>query len=115
MIRTELALRLPNNAGALAGVYRLLGDEQVRVLAMGLGDGGQLRLVVDNPARGLAALSARHHQVTTRDVLVVEGPGLTALQLVADADLNVEYAYGAAPLLVLGVDDALRVSASAGV
>ena len=47
MIRTEISLRLGNSPGALAGVCRLLSDERVNILAMGLESGGQLRLVVD--------------------------------------------------------------------
>jgi hypothetical protein len=56
VIRTELTLRLPNNAGALAGVCRVLAEERVNVLAMSLDHGGQLRLVVDNHVHGAAVL-----------------------------------------------------------
>jgi hypothetical protein len=115
VIRTELSLRLPNNAGALASVCRLLADERVHVLAMSLGDGGQLRLLVDNPVHGAAVLGDRRHAVSQREVLVVEGAtSLTALRLIADAEINLNYAYGAASTLVLGVDDALRASSAAG-
>src|SRR6476660_7089964 len=98
-IRTELNLRLPNSPGALAGVCRLLSDERVNVLAMSLDGGGQLRLVVDNHVHGGAVLREHHHQVTERDVIVVaipNSPGslAPALKLVADAGVNVEYAYG---------------------
>ena len=116
MIRTELSLRLPNNAGALAGVSRLLNDARVHVLAMSLDAAGQLRLLVDNPVHGAGVLRARRHVVSERDVLVVEtaaGPG--ALQLMADAGINLNYCYGAATGLVLGVEDALRASAAAGI
>ena|SRR2546425_1795411 len=125
-IRTELNLRLPNSPGALAGVCRLLSDERVNILAMGLSDGGQLRLVVDNHVHGGAVLREHHHQVTERNVIVMmvpNGPGslAPALRLVADAAINVEYAYGgaaegsAAAAIVLGVDDAQRAAAAAGV
>ena len=125
-IRTELNLRLPNSAGALAGVCRLLSEERVNVLAMALESNGQLRLVVDNHVHGGAVLREHHHQVTERDVIVTAVPnapgGLApALQLVADANVNVEYAYGGAAeggytaTIVLGVEDAARSSAAAGV
>src|SRR5229473_4306247 len=98
-IRTELNLRLPNSAGALAGVCRLLSDERVNILAMTLESGGQLRLVLDNHVHGAAVLREHHHQVTERDVLVTfvpNSPGslAPALKLVSDANVNVEYAYG---------------------
>jgi hypothetical protein len=125
-IRTELNLRLPNSPGALAGVCRLLSTERVNILAMALEAGGQLRLVVDNHVHGGAVLREHHHQVSERDVIVVALPhapgGLaSALRLVGDATVNVEYAYGgaadgsSAASVVLGVDDAQRAAAAAGV
>src|SRR5438552_17149591 len=98
-IRTELTLRLPNSPGALAGVCRLLSDERVNILAMELQADGQLRLVVDNHVHGGATLREHHHQVTERDVILMMVPNAPgslepALRLVADAGVNVEYAYG---------------------
>lgn len=125
-IRTELSLRLPNSPGALAGVCRLLSDERVNILAMALEAGGQLRIVVDNHVHAGAILREHHHQVAERDVILLALPnapgGLAAtLRLVRDADINVEYAYGgaadgsAAASVVLGVGDAQRAAAAAGV
>ena len=126
MIRTELSLRLGNSPGALAGVCRLLSDERVNVMAMALEAGGQLRLVVDNHVHGAAVLRDHHHQVTERHVIVTSVPNTAgslapALKLVADADVNIEYAYGGsadgAPTatVVIGVADAQRAAAAAGV
>ena len=125
-IRTELSLPLPNSPGALAGVCRLLADERVNIVAMTLEASGQLRLVLDNHVRGAGVLRERHHQVTERPVLVaaVAGPGALApvLALVADAGVNVDYAYGSAPdgglvgsSIVIGVEDAVRAAAAAGI
>lgn len=125
-IRTELSLRLANSPGALAGVCRLLSDERVNVLAMALEAGGQLRLVVDNHVHGGAVLREHHHQVAERDVVLLQlpnGPGALAstLRLVSDASVNVEYTYGGAAdgspsaAVVVGVDDAERAAAAAGV
>ena len=126
MIRTELSLRLPNTPGALAGVCQLLSDERVNILAMTLESAGQLRMVVDNHVHAAGVLGDHHHQVTERDVIVTSvpnAPGALAptLRLVADASVNVEYAYsgvaegGAMASVVLGVDDAQRAAAAAGV
>ena len=116
MIRTELSLRLPNNAGALAGVCRVLADERVHVLAMSLADTGQLRLLVDNHVHGAAMLRERRHQISEREVLVVDGVAATsALRLLADAAINLNYSYGSESTLVLGVDDAIRASAASGI
>jgi hypothetical protein len=126
MIRTELALRLPNSPGALAGVCRLLSDERVNILAMALETSGQLRMVVDNHVHAAGILREHHHQVTERDVIVTAVPNMPgalapALRLVSEANVNVEYAYGGGSeggptaSVVLGVDDAQRASAAAGI
>ena len=125
-IRTELNLRLPNSPGALAGVCQLLSDERVNILAMALEAGAQLRMVVDNHVHGAAVLREHHHQVLERDVIVMavaNAPGALApvLRLVSDANINVEYAYGAggegspSATVVIGVDEAQRAAAAAGV
>ena len=127
-IRTELSLRLPNSPGALVEVCRALAQEQVNVLAMALDASGRLRLVVDNRARATGALGGIGRQVTEREVLFVRvphGPGALApvLALIAEAGINVEYAYGAPgdpglpgqAAIVLGVDDAMGAATAAGV
>jgi len=125
-IRTELNLRLPNSPGALSGVCRLLSDERVGILALSLDTAGHLRLVVDNHVHGAAVLRDRHHQVTERDVIVTtvsHTPGalVQPLRLVSEANVNVEYAYGGGPeagptaTMVLGVDNAQRAAAAAGI
>lgn len=126
MIRTELSLRLANSPGALAVVCRLLSNERVNILAMMLESGGQLRLVVDNHTHGAAVLREQHHQVTERDVIVTtipNAPGalFAVLRLIADASVNLDYAYsgvadgGPLATVVFGVEDATRASAAAGV
>jgi hypothetical protein len=126
MIRTELNLRLANSPGALAGVCRLLSDERVNIVALALDAGGQLRLVVDNHVHAAAALREHHYQVTERDVILLTVPnspgGLSStLRLINDAGVNIDYAYaGAADMasiaaVIVGVDDAQRAAAAAGV
>jgi len=125
-IRTELSLRIPNSPGALAGVCRVLSTERVNVIALTLEPGGQLRLVVDNHVHGGAVLRDHHHQVAERDVIVTSIPNspgalAPALKLIADAGINVEYAYGGAgetggtASVVLGVENVMTASAAAGI
>jgi hypothetical protein len=125
-IRTELNLRLPNSPGALAGVCQLLSNERVNIQALALESSGQLRVVVDNTLRAVSVLRDHHHAVTERPVIVValsNTPGSLAqvLALVGDAGVNVDYAYGGASegepgaAVVIGVDDAQRAAARAGV
>ncbi len=126
MIRTELSLRLGNSPGSLAGVCRLLSDERINILALGLEAGGQLRLIVDNHVHAAAVLRDHHHQVAERDVIVTTVPNAPGslgpmMQLMVDADINVEYAYGGGSdpgpnaMVVFGVADAMRAAAAAGV
>jgi hypothetical protein len=125
-IRTELNLRLPNSPGALAAVCQLLSDERVNIVAMTLESGGQLRMVVDNHVHGAAVLREHHHQVAERAVILMPIPNAPgslapALRLLADSSVNVEYAYAGAidsssmAAVVIGVEDAQRAAASAGV
>jgi len=125
-IRTELGLRLPNSPGALAAVCRALSDARVNILAAMVERNGQVRMIVDNHVSAIAALEARHHQVVARDVLVLRvsndrGALAPVVELVANAGVNVEYAYGAAPedsrgaFVVLGVDDPQLAATAAGV
>ncbi len=124
--RTELTLRLPNSPGALAGVCRLLAAERVSIQALSLDTTGHLRLIVDNPLHAAATLRDHHHQVAERDAIVMAvsnapGSGAAVMRLVADAGVNVEYAYGGtaegspAATIVLGVEDAQRAATMAGV
>jgi hypothetical protein len=125
-IRTELNLRLPNSPGALAGVCRLLSDERVNIVAMALESSGHLRMVVDNHVHGAAVLRDYHHQVTVRDVILMPVPNAPgalapALKLLSDANVNIEYAYAGASdtsamaAVIIGVEDAQRAAAAAGV
>jgi hypothetical protein len=125
-IRTELSLRLPNSPGALAGVCRLMSDERVNIVALMLESGGQMRMVVDNHVHGGAVLREHHHQVAEREVILVTVPNTPgslapALKLLADAGVNIQYAYaGVADTnqmasIVVGADNVMEASAAAGV
>ena len=125
-IRTELSLRLPNSPGALAGVCRLMSDERVNIVALMLESGGQVRMVVDNHVHAAAVLREHHHQVTEREVIMVTVPNTPgslapALKMLADANVNVDYAYaGVADTnqmasIIVGTDHIMQASAAAGV
>lgn len=125
-IRNELSLRIANSPGALAGVCRALSDERVNILGLSLEAGGTVRLVVDNHLHGLETLRERHYQAEQRDVLyttIPNEPGSLSrvLRMIADAGVNIEYAYATAldtssmVGVVIGVADAQRASAAAGI
>ena len=119
-------MRLQNSPGALGRVCQTLNDERVNILALAIEGGGTLRMVVDNPLQAHGMLTDRDYTVEERDVLVIQlpnGPGALeqATRILANAGINVEYAYGsvvddgAMAVIVVGVEDAKRASMAAGV
>ena len=125
-IRTELSLRLQNSPGSLARVCQVLGGERVNLIALCLEGNGTLRMVVDNHVHAVSILREQHYQVEERDVLytvMANQPGslARAVRLVADAGLNLDYAYASAVEndamvgLVIGMPDAVRASAASGI
>lgn len=125
MIRCELTLRLQNSPGALARVCDLLSAERVNLIALSLEANGSLRLIVDNPVHARGVLAERHYQVEERDALVVEvgnDPGAlaTIAKMLAAAGFNLDYVYATAregrptATVVVGVPDAMRAAAAAG-
>jgi len=103
----------------------VLSEARVSILALHLESSGRLRLVVDNALHAAGALRERQYQVEERDVLYVllpNAPGALAgsTRLMAEAGINVEYAYGSAvegvPMTaaVFGVADAQRAAAAVG-
>ncbi len=125
-IRTELTLRLQNSPGALARVCQFLSDERVNVLAASVESGGVFRAVVDNHVHAAGILREHHYDVTEHDVLYIQvpnDPGAFArvARLLADGGVNLEHMYGSTveghPMaaVVVGVEDAQRASAAAGV
>jgi hypothetical protein len=126
MIRTELVVRLPNSPGTISRICRTLSDERVNILALQIEAGGTLRLVVDNHVHAAGVLRDRHQQVEEREVLytvIPNDPGTLGrvARLIADAGINIEYLYASAvegspqAAIVIGVDDARRASAAAGI
>lgn len=125
-IRKELTLVLENKPGAAARVFKGLADDRINILAMQLEHTGLLRLVVDNPLHAVELMHERKIKVDERDVLYTvmpNDPGALgrAAKLLADAGVNVEYLYVTAvegqrmAAVVIGVPDALKASAAAGI
>jgi len=125
-IRTELTLVLENRPGAAAAVFKVLADDHVNIVAMQLEHDGTLRLVVDNPLHAVEIMRERDLHFDRRDVLYTVVPNDAgalgrASSLLAEAGVNVEYLYGTAiegqpsAAVVIGVPDALKASAAAGI
>ena len=126
MIRTELSVRIQNSPGTVARVCDTLAAERVNLVALAVETNGLLRVVVDNPVHAAGVLREHHYHVEEREVLVVQisndpGAFTKVARLMAEAGINLEYVYGTAmenspmAVLVVGVADAQRASAAAGV
>ena len=125
-IHREITVRLANTPGTLGRVAQVLGAERINLLAMAVDASGALRMVVDNPLHAAATLRDQHYQVEERDVLYTSMPNepgslARALKLLADAGVNVEYAYASGidrvPMVgaVFGVADAQKASYATGI
>jgi hypothetical protein len=125
-IQRELTVRLANSPGTLGRVAQVLGSERINILAMSLDTTGALRLVVDNPLHATGSLREQHYQVEERDVLYATMPNepgalSRVVRAVAEAGINLEYAYGSGidrtPMvaIVVGVPDVQRASAVTGI
>ena len=124
MIRTELSFRLPNSPGALAHAASLLASEKLRILALSLDASGTVRVIADSPERAIAVLEEHRVRVERRDVVcsyLAARSIPSLLNGIAAAGVNVEYAYTSEcgsdhpVMLVLGVADATRAAAAAGI
>ena len=125
-IQRELTVKLANSPGTLGRVAQVLGAARINMLAMSLDGAGTLRMVVDNPLHAAGSLREQHYQVEERDVLyavIPNEPGALAriVTMVAEAGINLEYAYSSGidrmPMVavVIGVPDAQRASAVMGI
>lgn len=124
-IQREITVKLANSPGTLGRVAQVLGAARINMLAMSLDGNGSLRLVVDNPLHAAGALREEHYQVEERDVLYVTLPNQAGalagmVRLLAEAGINVEYAYASGidrvPMVaaVIGVADVQRASFATG-
>jgi hypothetical protein len=118
-IAKQLAIFLENRPGMLARVCDALAAEGINIYALTTSDTidhAVIRMVVSDYRRALHIFEQRGVLVVEDDVLLVEGsnkPGSLAriAHKLADARINIEYAYCATPpdakkgLLVLRVKD----------
>ena len=121
-IQKQLSVFMPNRPGVLARTCSALSDSGVNIMAMAVHDsvdGAVVRFLVDYPTKALLLLEGEELFVMEQDVVVMElenGPGRLArvAQVLAQADINIHYAYCTATkdqesgCLVLKTDDPER-------
>jgi hypothetical protein len=121
-IAKQLAIFLDNRPGTLARVADALAQAKVNIYAISTSDTVDhtvIRLVVDDYRRALQLFEEHGTLVVDDDVIMIEGdnkPGSLAklAHKLADAKVNIEYAYCATPpdakkgLLILRTSDAKK-------
>jgi hypothetical protein len=121
-ITKQLAIFLDNRPGTLARVVEALAEAKINIYAISTSDTvdhSVIRLVVSDYRKALHVFEEHGTLVVEDDVLMMEGdnkPGSLAriAYKLADAKINIEYAYCATPpdarkgLLVLRVRDARK-------
>jgi hypothetical protein len=114
----QLSVFLENKPGTLARVCEELSNQGINIYAMSVMDTidhAIVRLIVSEPHKAVTMFEERGVLVSENDVLLLEGrnePGslATIAHKLADAQINIEYAYVATPrgetngLLVLRTD-----------
>ena len=97
----QLSIFLQNRMGSLSKQLEVLSNADVNIKALCMADTsefGILRLVVDNPEKGKAALEENNFLVKITDIVGVEmndTPGglTTVLKVIKDNDIDLEYLY----------------------
>lgn len=116
----QLSVFVENKAGRLSEVSDLLGAAGVNIRGFSAPDTGGygiVRLVVDQPERGVEVLADAGFPVKTSEVICINLPdhpgGLAqVLKGVAEAGVNIEYLYSLiATYVVLNVADIERAGA----
>ena len=100
-IQKQLSVFLPNRPGVLAHTCSILSENGVNILAMAVHDSvdnAVIRFLVDHPTKALLLLEQEEFYVLEQEVVVSQldnRPGeLTRIcQILAQADINIAYAY----------------------
>ncbi len=100
-IQKQLTVFLENRPGNLARVCSILADAGINVLALSIHDtvdSAVVRFLVDNPTKALLLLEEEELYVMEQDVIVLEvlnqkGELTRICQTLAQADINISYAY----------------------
>lgn len=123
-VQKQLSVFIPNRPGALARACAVLSEAKVNIMAMAVHDtvdNAVVRILVDQPTKAILLLEQEEFYVLEQEVVVVElgnKPGeLTRIaQVLAQADINIAYAYCTATksqefgCLVLRTDNPERAS-----
>ena len=100
-IQKQISVFLPNRPGVMARACSILSESGVNILAMAVHDtvdNAVVRFIVDHPTKATLLLEQEEFYIMEQDVLVVEIDNKTGelariCQKLAEADINIAYAY----------------------
>jgi hypothetical protein len=110
----QLSVFIENKTGRVSEITDVLGKQGINIRGFSISDTadyGIVRLIVDLPDEGMAALAAAGFTVKVTDVICLNLPdhpgGLASiLKVVSDAGVNIEYVYSLiATYVVINVAD----------
>src|SRR5215211_6922889 len=100
-IQKQLSVFMPNRPGVLARTCSILSESGINILAMAVHDtvdNAVVRFLVDQPTKALLLLEQEQLYVLEQEVVVLEvanqsGEITRLAQVLAQADINIAYAY----------------------
>ena len=100
-IQKQLSVFMPNRPGVLAQTCSILSDAGINIMAMAVHDtvdNAVVRFLVDHPTKALLLLEQEQLYVLEQEVVVVEVDNKAGVlthicQALAEADINIAYAY----------------------
>ena len=100
-IQKQLSVFLPNRPGVMARAFSVLSEANINILAMAVHDtvdNAVVRFIVDHPTKATLLLEQEELYVMEQDVVVIEidnkaGALSRIAQSLAEADINIAYAY----------------------
>ena len=100
-IQKQISVFLPNRPGALARTCSILSEAGINILVIAVHDtvdNAVIRFLVDHPTKALLLLEQEDLYVLEQEVVVVEvdnqkGTLTRVCQSLAEADINIAYAY----------------------
>lgn len=101
-IQRQLSVAIENQPGRLAAVSRAMADHGINIQDISIVDNveqGMIRFVTNDPERCKTLLLGQGLYVVEAEVLVIDLPGApgqlaVVSQALADAKINIDYAYG---------------------
>ncbi|NHV45955.1 MAG: acetolactate synthase [Candidatus Verstraetearchaeota archaeon] len=93
----QLSVFLENRPGRLANLLKILEENKIKLLAMGIAEAGNygiVRMIVDKFEKAIEVLRNANMAVNQADVIIVDLDRLTEVaKLFGELGINIDYAY----------------------